>query len=128
VPQGLWDCLGEPSEGFAITVLPGDQDRYRGECIDRARADLVPAGPDLIDQAIVALAGQRMKASEGINAAALEAAYHIGLDDVPADLLAKAVRMWIKTSPFRPMAADLRNSILPELEARIRRAKRLGAL
>lgn len=95
-------------------------------CRRRAVEDLEPAGEDAIDQAIVLLSGLQLSPKQGVTAAALDMAYQIGLDDIPADLLALGVQRAIKSSPFRPMPSEVRKHVELELEARKRRLARLG--
>lgn len=125
MPTGLWACLGEPISGFAITALPDQHAAAHAACLARAQADLTAATPDEIDQAIIAVSGLQLSVKQGVSAQALGMAYQIGLDDVPPDLLAKAVRLALKHKVFRPMPAELREFIADELDARQRRLARL---
>ncbi len=95
------------------------------ECLARARADLAPPTSDDIDRVIVSLAGKPMQAKSGIDAAALGTGYHLGLDDVPVDLLELGVyRAW-KQLTFRPQPNEFIALVADELEARKRRLQRL---
>jgi hypothetical protein len=127
VRDSLWACLGDDDPTFSITALPAAERHMLDACIARARADMQPATADHIDQAIVVLGGLQISQKQGVSAAALGAAYHVGLDDVPADLLALAVRHALKNSTFRPMPAELRKFVQAEMATRERRLRRLEA-
>lgn len=127
VRVSLWECLGDDDPTFAITALPQKDMGDFEACLARARHELVPASADQIDQAIVLLSGLQISQKQGVSATALEAAYHVGLDDVPADLLALAVRNALKNSTFRPMPAELRKFVQAEMATRERRLRRLEA-
>ncbi len=126
IPQGVWDCLGEGDRLMAMTALPDSLTNKHAACLARAAADLAPPTPDQIDAVIVSLAGKPMQAKTGVDAAALDAGFHIGLDDVPADLLELGLyRAW-KRLTFRPQPNEFVELIADELAARRRRLARLG--
>lgn len=125
LPQGAWNCLGEPSGELAYDALPASLEEFREAAVQRARADLEPAGPDVIDDAIIVMSGFPSQGQSEISAASQAALYHMALDEIPADLLALAIRRASKKHTFRPMPAQLLALVDEEFAARRRRLARL---
>lgn len=93
--------------------------------LELAEAQARPADRSEIGKAVAILSGLPARAQSADEAKASMAIYLLGLDDVPADLLAKAVKQAARECTFRPAPAELRALIADDLAERSRRLARL---
>lgn len=99
-----------------------------GALLALAEAEWEPAPEKTILAAAGLLSGLPSQKSVGFDAAASLKIFAMGLDDVPADLLAKAVKQASRECVFRPSPAELRAFIADDLAERFRRLCRLRNL
>jgi hypothetical protein len=90
-----------------------------------AEAQAKPADRAEIGKAVAVLTGLPSRAQSADEAKASMGIYLLGLDDVPGELLAQAVKRAAKECRFRPTPSELREMIGPEIAERSLRLARL---
>jgi hypothetical protein len=114
-----------PGSGWATTLADCRERLDLPELLALAEAESVPASGDELLKAAVLLGGLPSQKTAGLDGKAALQIFGLGMADVPADLLDKAVRIAAKTCTFRPSPAELRALIADDLAERSRRLARL---
>lgn len=126
VKRQAWVAAGTmPSAGWASTLADCRERLDLAQLLALAEAENEPARLELLLQWGTLLGGLPSQKGAGLEAKAALAIFRMGLEDVPADLLEKAVRTAAKTCTFRPSPAELRALIADDLTERRRRLARL---
>lgn len=114
-----------PGSGWA-TALADCRGRIDlAELLALAEAESEPAGTEDLLTAGALLGGLPSQKASGLDAKAALRIFAMGMEDVPADLVVKAVRIASKSCTFRPSPAELRVLIADDLAERSRRLARL---
>lgn len=90
-----------------------------------AEAESRPAETGVVMDWAGLLGGLPSQKSSGLDGANALVIFKLGMEDVPADLMEKAVRIAAKTCTFRPSPAELRALIADDLAERSLRLARL---
>jgi hypothetical protein len=110
-----------------LTELAASPDQ-RTELLAMARQQMQPATAVAIAKAAAILTGLPSQNNSGESAKAAQAVFEIGLADMPADLLGKALERACKTCRWRPTPAELRALVADDIAERATRLARLLAI
>jgi hypothetical protein len=109
---------------YSFTLSPSERDCLPA-LLERAEAEMIPAGPTVINQAVEFLAALPSAAMSDDDARMSLQLYRIGLKDMPRDLLSIAVEKAAQKCRWRPTPAELREFVADEMAERQRRLTRL---
>lgn len=110
-----------------MTTIPASLRQALPAAISEARRQLAPPATEAVDETIAMIALLPSKSAGTLDGQVARAAYHVGLSDIPADLLRLAANEAIRSSKFRPSPAELRGFVAEQMAERRRRLHRLEA-
>lgn len=128
LPTGIWNALGLPESRYGMTTPPqsvSSSDLARA--LEVAVAELEPCTADDLNAAVLVLAGLPSARMDEVTTHSVRIGFQMGLSDVPADLLRKAIVEACRTCEWRPAPGKVRGFIADELEMRRVRLERLRA-
>ncbi len=123
--RSAWVSLGSPRDPLWRHYLAAAENADLGSMLQLAEQQARPAPQSEISKVVAILAGLPSRAQSADEVKASMAIYLLGLEDVPGELLALAVKRAAVSCTFRPTPAELRALIADEISERTCRVVRL---